>query len=124
MRFDIHHHVSWSNEPPPWAAELKHQGALILNRLETIMSAIDDLQAKADATLAQVTKNTDLDASIIAIVTANAKTILDLKAQLASAGVDPAKLQTLSDTMDAIAAKAIASGQATADAVTANTEAA
>jgi len=48
-------------------------------------------------------------------------TIADLKAQLAAAGTDPAKLQALSDTLDNILATDTANAQKVADAVTAGT---
>lgn len=70
--------------------------------LESIMPTLDELQAKAQATLAQVTADTDLDNAVAKVVNDQNATIVDLKAQLAAAGTDPAKLQALSDTMDAI----------------------
>lgn len=104
--------------------------SLVLRILQDITEAqnkmaktLDDLIQQANDTLAAVTKNTDLEGSIIALQKASAQQIKDLKDQLAAAGTDPAKLQTLSDTMDALAAKVAAEGQAAADAVTANTPA-
>lgn len=89
---------------------------------ETLMPLLDDLLAKANANLAAVEANSALDDSIIALVTANAQTIKDLKAALDAAGTDPAKLQALSDTMDQIASKIQEDTDKTSAAVTANTE--
>lgn len=106
---------------------LLHQFALTRVQLSSmenhIMSALDDLIAKGKATLDQVTKNTDLDTSIIAIVNAQAAQLADLRKQLDAAGTDADKLAELGTVMDQLAAKATAEGQATADAVTANTPA-
>jgi hypothetical protein len=82
---------------------------------------LDEILAQGETTLTQVTKNTDLDNSIIALVNANTQTIKDLRAQLEAAGTDPAKLAHLGEIMDSIASGATAQGQAVADAVTANT---
>jgi chromosome segregation ATPase len=97
---------------------------LIHNRQETAMGLIDDLQAKMDAANASIQKNTDLDDSIIAMLTAETQQIKDLKAALDAAGTDPAKLQALGEAMDALIAKSDAEAQKKADAVTANTPAA
>jgi len=88
------------------------------------MGLIDDLQAKMDAANASIQKNTDLDDSIIAMLTAETQQIKDLKAALDAAGTDPAKLQALGEAMDALIAKSDAEAQKKADAVTANTPAA
>ena len=69
------------------------------------MGLIDDLQAKMDAANASIQKNTDLDDSIIAMLTAETQQIKDLKAALDAAGTDPAKLQALGEAMDALIAK-------------------
>jgi hypothetical protein len=104
MRIDIHHHFDpWPDEPPPWAIDLKHQGALILERLETIMSALDDLQAAVTA------EDTVIDSAITLIQ--------GIPALIAAAGVDPAKLSALQAD---ITAKSAALGAA----VAANTPAA
>lgn len=89
------------------------------------MAALDDLEAKADALTAQVAKNTDLDASIIAIVRGNAQLIRDLKAALdaANTGNDP-RIAAVSAKMGAAADKLVADDQTIADAVTENTSAA
>ena len=85
------------------------------------MSLLDDLQAKAQATLAQVTSDTSLDNAIATVVTNQNATIADLKAQLAAAGTDPAKLQALSDTMDAILKTDTSNAAIVSGAVTAGT---
>ena len=99
----------------------------VLNRLDlmesNIMPSLDELQAKADSTLANVTAETDLDNAIAKIVTDQNNTIIDLKAQLAAAGTDPAKLQALADTLDNILATNTSNTKIVADAVTANTPA-
>jgi len=100
---------------------------LVLDKLDlmesNIMPSLDELQAKADATLASVTAETDLDNAIAKIVTDQNNTIIDLKAQLAAAGTDPVKLQALSDTLDNILATNTSNTKIVADAVTANTPA-
>ena len=99
----------------------------VLNRLDlmesTIMPSLDELQAKADSTLANVTAETDLDNAIAKIVTDQNNTIIDLKAQLATAGTDPVKLQALSDTLDNILSTNTSNTKIVSDAVTANTPA-
>jgi len=100
----------------------------VLNRLDlmesNIMPSLDELQAKADATLASVTAETDIDNAIAKIVTDQNNTIVDLRAQLAAAGTDPVKLQALSDTLDNILALNTSNVKIVADSVTANTPAA
>lgn len=96
----------------------------ILKLLEKIMPTLDDLQAKAQATLSKVTSDTDLDNAVATVVNNQNATIADLKAQLAAAGTDPAKLQALSDTMDQILSTDTANAQLVSAAVTAGTPAA
>jgi hypothetical protein len=101
------------------------QLGLILALVEnTIMPTLDELQAKADATLANVTAETDLDNAIAKIVTDQNNTIIDLKAQLAAAGTDPVKLQALAETLDNILNTNTSNTKIVSDAVTANTPAA
>ena len=91
------------------------------------MSVLDDLQAKAQATLAKVTSDTDIDNAVAKVVTAQNATITDLKTQLTAAiaaGNDPVKLQALSDTMDAILKTDTSNSTLVAAAVTAGTPAA
>ena len=80
--------AAWWYDPwrsaPDWAWEMNR-------KLEMIMATLDDL----------ITKVTELDSvedSVIALLT-------DIKAQLVAAGQDPAKLQALSDSLDAEKAK-------------------
>ena len=119
---DIRIHLHIKSDP-----EVLARLDLILDRLDLmethIMPSLDELQAKADATLANVTAETDLDNAIAKIVTDQNNTIIDLKAQLAAAGTDPVKLQALSDTLDNILATNTSNTKIVADAVTANTPA-
>ena len=124
MRVDIYHHF----RPDPEVLErlediLSKQNLILSNQESNIMPSLDELQAKADATLANVTAETDLDNAIAKIVTDQNNTIIDLKAQLAAAGTDPVKLQALSDTLDNILATNTSNTKIVADAVTANTPA-
>lgn len=91
------------------------------------MGILDDLQAKAKATLDKVTSDTDIDNAVAKVVNDQVATITDLKAQLAAAiaaGNDPVKLQALSDTMDAILAADTSNAAIVSAAVTAGTPAA
>jgi len=99
----------------------------ITRRLDKIMSLLDDVQAKAEATLAKVTSDTDIDNAVARVVNDQVATITDLRAQLAAAiaaGNDPVKLQKLSDTMDAILAADTSNAEIVSKAVTAGTPAA
>lgn len=91
-------------------------------RLTAMAKTLDDMLAQGAAILAQVTKNTDLDSSIITITNAFAAQLADLKAQLVAAGIDKAKLAQLGDLMQTLSDKAAAEGQLVADAITANTD--
>ncbi len=75
----------------------------ILHKLEAIMATLDDLVTK-------VTALSDVEDGVIALLN-------DIKTRLDAAGQDPAKLQALSDAIDAQSAKLAA-------AVAANTPAA
>lgn len=86
------------------------------------MTTVDEVQAKADATLASVTAETDLNNAIAKVVNDQRATIADLKAQLAAAGTDPAKLQKVMETLDAILAADTANDQIVVDAINANTQ--
>jgi hypothetical protein len=124
MKIDVHIHFD-QQEAPRWANTLREMVSQILdNQEKMIMPTLDELQAKATETLAQVTAETDLDNAIAKIVTDQNNTIADLKAQLAAAGTDPAKLQQLADTMDAILTTNTSNTKIVSDAVTANTPAA
>ena len=127
---EVHHHFHFHHSPEARCEvmrrleALQDQTGLILATLEnTIMPTLDELQAKANATLDNVTAETDLDNAIAKIVTDQNNTIIDLKAQLAAAGTDPAKLQALADTLDNILATNTSNTKIVSDAVTANTPA-
>lgn len=102
-------------------AEIAELRDLITKGFSNMAKTLDDLIAQGQTALDQITKNTDLDNSIIALVNANTQTIKDLRAQLATAGTDPAKLEALGAIMDGLVSQGAAQGQAVADAVTANT---
>lgn len=99
MRLDVN--ITIKSEPD--VIVLLHQVLTKLNQMEIkLMPTLDELQAKADATLAQLTSDTAIDNAVATVVTNQNATIAELKAELAAAGTDPAKLQALSDTMDHI----------------------
>jgi hypothetical protein len=100
--FHHYHHVEQDPEAVRLLKVLYAKDDLILKRLETIMSALDDLQAAVAA------EDTVIDSAITLI-----KGIPGL---IAAAGTDPAKLQALS-------ADIMAKSQALASAVAANTPA-
>jgi hypothetical protein len=102
-------------------AILDQLGLVVSNQETVIMPSLDELQAKADATLASVTAETDIDNAIAKIVTDQNNTIIDLRAQLAAAGTDPVKLQALSDTLDNILSLNTSNAKIVADSVIANT---
>lgn len=83
------------------------------------MALIDDLQVKAEATLAKTTANTSALGSIKTLVEGFIQQIKDLKAALDNAGTDPTKLAALGATLDALAAGTDA--QEAAEAAIANT---
>lgn len=120
MKIDVN--ISFDQrEAPRWAQNLTKTVSQILeNQEKMIMPTLDELQAKAEATLAAVTAETDLNNAIAKIVNDQRATIVDLKAQLEAAGTDAAKLQALSDTMDAILAADTANDQIVVDAINAN----
>jgi hypothetical protein len=104
-----------------------HTDPVVLKKLEKIMSILDDVQNKANTTLAKITADTDIDNAVAKVVDDQRATIIDLRAQLAAAiaaGNDPAKLQALSDTMDAILAADTTNSDIVSKAVTAGTTAA
>lgn len=76
-RVDVHHHHSWDEAPQ----DIRNMLSLILKNQETIMAAIDDLQAAVAA------EDTVIDSAV---------TLLNgIPALIAAAGVDPAKLTAL-----------------------------
>ena len=109
---------------PPWALELRRAVVHILRQNGAIMTSLKELQDKADATLAQVTADTDLDNAVAKVVSDQRQQIVDLKAQLDAAianGSDPAALQALSDTMDHILSLDTSNAAIVSSAVTAGT---
>jgi hypothetical protein len=119
---DVHVHVHLDQrEAPRWAKSLHQKVSRILDNQEKIIMTLDELKQKADATLAAVTAETDLNNAIAKVVNDQRATIADLKAQLEAAGTDAAKLQALGETMDAILAADTANDKIIADAITANT---
>jgi hypothetical protein len=111
MHIHIHHHYHCDDD-------------LLQQIKDYIMPLIDDLQAKAKATLDKVTSDTDIDNAVATVINNQNATIVDLKAQLAAAGTDPVKLQALSDTMDAILKTDTSNAAIVSGAVTAGTPAA
>lgn len=89
------------------------------------MPTLAELQAKADATMAQVTADTDLDNAVAKVVSDQRQQIVDLKAQLdaAIAANDPAALQAVSETMDHILSLDTSNAAIVSGAVTAGTSA-
>jgi hypothetical protein len=119
-----HHSIEAREEVLRRLDSLLDINGLILDRSDTIMALIDDLKQKMDAATASIQRNSDLDDSIITMLTAESQQIKDLKAALEAAGTDPQKLQELADAMDALITKSDAEATKKADAVTANTPAA
>jgi hypothetical protein len=98
----------------------------VLTRERTVMTSITELQAKADATLARVQNETNTVNAVKAVVEHSNDMIAALRQQLTdaiAAGVDPAALQKLSDTLDAAESTDMANAQVVADAVVAGTPA-
>lgn len=122
MRIDLYVHTVNAgvdvrvcpSDVPPWATEMLSVLGYIaekLGRIErkenTIMTSVADVKAKADALLGKVTAETDVVNAVKLVVEHSNDMIATLKQQLAdaiAAGADPAQLQALSDTLDAIQA--------------------
>jgi len=139
MRVDIHHHVEGpiiiqvrsSNDIPTWAIAILDTLEDINSKLgrmerkeDRIMTSVADVQAKANTTLAAVTAEADVVNAVKLVVDHNNDLIATLKQQLAdaiAAGADPAALQTLSDTLDAIQAAETSNAAGVAEAVAAGT---
>jgi hypothetical protein len=135
MRVDIHVHldgpininISPSDEAPTWAEDILDGIADVITRLgrverkeNNLMTSVADIQAKADTTLANITAETDQVRAVKLVVEHSNELIASLKQQLAdaiAAGVDPAAVQKLSDTIDAIQASQMSNAQVVADAV-------
>lgn len=96
-----------------------------LSREERQMAkSLDDILGAQAATMTKITAMKTVDDGISALVTSQKTTLADLQAQLdaAIAAGDMAKVQTVSDNMDAI--NAALDAQAAAEAVVAGTPAA
>jgi len=116
VMFDRHHYTHHHYPTDKLLQQIK----------DFIMPLIDDIKAKLDQANASIQKNTDLDQSILATLVADTQAIKDLKAALdaAIAAGDPARLQEVSDGMDALIAKSEAEALIKTNAITANTPAA
>lgn len=93
-------------------------------RISLMAKTLDDLLAQGQKVLEGVTKNTDLDESIITVLNTDTGLLREIRAQLAAAGQDPAKLEALGALMDQVATAQDAAAQKKAAAITANTDAA
>lgn len=127
MNIHIYHHFVQDMNAPPWAKQILAALELISNKEDIIMVNVSDVQSKADATLANVRAETDVVNAVKLVVDHSNEMIATLKQQLAEAianGADPAALQTLSDTLDAIQTANTSNTQTVADAVAAGTPAA
>lgn len=98
--------------------------AITANREGIIMTTMQEVQDKANATLATVTAETDVANAVLAVVNHQNADIATVKQQLAdaiAAGNDPVALQKLADTIDAIQAADTSNAAKVAAAVTAGT---
>lgn len=110
MRFHIHHYHHYDND--------------VTKLLGKIMTTLSELKVKADAVLAQVQQDTNINTAIAKVVDDYRSTISSLKQQLDEARAnqnDPDALQQLSDTMDAVLKTDVANSKIVADKVTDNT---
>lgn len=99
--------------------------AALNRKIDTMAKTLDDILGAQKSILDTITEDTSLDNSIAAILDSDRQTIADLKTQLdvAIAANDPAKMQEVSDNMDAILAAMVQNRDAAKAAVTANTPA-
>jgi hypothetical protein len=101
---DVHVHIHLDQrEAPRWAQTLREMVSRVLANQETIMATMADLEAA-------VTRNTDVDESVVTL-------LAGISQQLKDAQADPAKIAE-------VIAKLDANTQKMAEAVTANTPAA
>lgn len=98
----------------------------LAQRMDQAMASIADLQSKADTLRTSVESETSVTQSVVALLQGTNQTIADLRTQLADAiaANDPAALQAVVDTIDAITATNEQNAQALAAAAAANTPAA
>ena len=87
------------------------------------MPTLKDLQDKVAALIASVNAETDLDNSIISLLTGLNSMVASLKQQLADAiaANDPAALQAVLDGLNTLESTVDTNKQKIADAITANT---
>lgn len=94
---------------------------------EHLMAKVSDVQDKLTQVMASVAAETDIDTSIVTLVTGMSATVASLRQELAdaiAAGADPAALQTVVDGLGVMQTSIDANKQKIADAVAANTPAA
>jgi len=99
--FGYHHHhcdSPWA-EAPPWAIEVREMLSLIIQKEDTIMSAIEDALTQAEAA---AKSNSDAEDSVEALLTTLSKQIADLKA----AGTDPATVARIAALSTGLASRA------------------
>jgi 2-hydroxychromene-2-carboxylate isomerase len=133
MKVELHvyHHLVQEERAPAWAdlilAELAAINAKVervIKKEDRLMTKVSDIQDKANAALAAINAETEIDQAVLALVNHQNDQITALKQQLAdaiAAGVDPAAVQALSDTIDAIQAAQTSNAAVVAAAVTAGT---
>jgi len=56
----VYHHLSWDEESPPWEEDISDQVGLALDRLETIMATLEELNA-AFATISSAVDKVSAD---------------------------------------------------------------
>lgn len=78
MPLHIYHHHSWDCEAPPWAAELLNRTGLVLDKTETIMATLEELNA------ALATISTEVDK-----VSADTENLLAQLAAIPPGGLTP-----------------------------------
>lgn len=129
--------TEWYNMYKGFAGDdlIRMVAADVVNRLEAIklqlvrleketMATLDDVQTRATQTLDAVKADTAVDLAVQKVVNdqvANIQNLKDLLAAAVAAGADPVKLQTLSDTLDAILAADTSNAKIVSDAVVAGT---
>lgn len=129
--------TEWNKRYPGFTGDdlIRLAAADILNRIEAVnlklvrleretMTTLDDVQTRANETLAAVQADTAIDTAVKKVVddqVASIQNLKDLLAAAVAAGADPVKLQTLSDTLDAILAADTSNAKIVSDAVLAGT---
>ena len=97
----------------------------VLANQEKIMASLADIQASNVALIAAVKAEDDVVDGAVVLINGLAKSMVDIKAQLAAAiaSNDPVAMQAVVDSMTATIGDVNAKKQALADAVAANTPA-